>query len=488
MGLIQSVTGVDGGLEEVSNWSLNETFDEVLQRRFSRRILLKGVAAAGPLLVLGTSSVACDDGDDAPAQSSSVLGFQPVSANNDDKVTVPPGYETQVVFRWGDALGEGAVPASGVINMTPTQQAGRFGSDPDWIGYFPLKDYKSRDSGHGLLAVNHENVQPDYMFTSYDTRNPTKSQVDVEIAAHGLSIVEVLRERGTWSYKPGSTWNRRITADTEMHISGPAAGSDKLKTTGDTGGNRVRGMLNNCAGGHTPWGTILTCEENFNGYFGNLNDLPDADPRKAIHRRYGITAAGSALGWEKFYDRFNVSREPNEPFRFGWTVEIDPYDEKSTPVKRTALGRMKHEGATVVLSKAGRAVVYQGDDERFDYVYKFVSADKVNTKDRKANFGLLDRGTLYVAKFNESGSGEWLALVHGAGALTASNGFANQADVLLNARGAADLLGATKMDRPEDVEASPVTGKVYAAFTNNTNRTRSRLLHLTRGRTIATAT
>jgi hypothetical protein len=252
-----------------------------------------------------------------------------------------------------------------------------------------------------------------------------------------------------------------------MRISGPAAGNSKLRTKADPEGTQVFGMLNNCAGGVTPWGTWLTCEENFNGYFFNKDALA-THPNQAAFERYGIP--GEVYSWGKFYDRFDIAKEPNEANRFGWVIEIDPLDPYSLPVKRTALGRFKHEGAENIVNKDGRLVVYMGDDERFDYVYKFVTAGTVDLVNRQNNRDLLDEGTLYVAKFNADGTGVWLPLVFGRGPLKPSNGFRNQGDVLINARLAADLLGATKMDRPEDVEANPKTGKVYVVLTNNSRR------------------
>jgi secreted PhoX family phosphatase len=267
-----------------------------------------------------------------------------------------------------------------------------------------------------------------------------------------------------------SRFNRRITGETSMMITGPAAGHPLMRTREDPAGTTVRGMLNNCAGGTTPWGTILTCEENFHQYFANAGRLADDDPRKAVHARYGFPSGASERRWELHHDRFDLAKEPNEPFRFGWVVEIDPYDPSFAPRKRTALGRSKHEGATTVLARDGRVVVYSGDDERFEYIYKFVTAKAMRRGDLGQNLTLLDDGTLYVARFLPDGTGSWLPLIYGEGPLTRANGFENQGDVVINARRAADLLGATKMDRPEDVEASPVTGTVYAVLTNNTRR------------------
>jgi secreted PhoX family phosphatase len=216
---------------------------------------------------------------------------------------------------------------------------------------------------------------------------------------------------------------------------------------------------------------VLTAEENFHQYFANADLLPADDPRKAVHARYGLPKAASERLWERYHERFDISKHPNEPFRFGWVVEVDPYNPHAVPMKRTALGRFKHEGATVVVAPDERVVVYSGDDERFEYVYKFVSAGHVDASQREANIGLLDEGTLYVATFHDDGTGQWLPLVFGQGGLTPEHGFASQAEVLINTRGAADVLGATKMDRPEDIETNPVNGKVYCLMTNNTQRT-----------------
>jgi secreted PhoX family phosphatase len=256
-----------------------------------------------------------------------------------------------------------------------------------------------------------------------------------------------------------------------MRVSGPAAGHDWLKTQDDPTGAWVMGCLNNCAGGITPWGTVLTSEENFQGYFGGLDLMDPSDPRTEVHTRYGIEGGETGYGWEKHYGRFSVANEPNEPFRFGWVIEIDPYDPDSTPVKRTALGRFRHEGATFGYSPSGRVVFYSGDDQRFDYVYKYVSDNVYDPMKRGMAQGLLDEGVLYVAKFNDDGTGEWLPLVFGENGLDESSGFASQGDVLIKTRLAADVLGATKMDRPEDMQQNPINHKIYAAMTNNSDRT-----------------
>jgi uncharacterized protein len=293
-----------------------------------------------------------------------------------------------------------------------------------------------------------------------------------------MSVVEVSRpnSRGTWTYRRFSRFNRRITAATPFRVTGPAAGSALLKTSADPTGRVVLGTLNNCAGGVTPWGTVLSGEENFNQYFAV--PAPPSDPKVAAgYRRYGIVDR-SGRDWFRADRRFGTVEEPNEPHRFGWIVEIDPYDRRSTPRKHTALGRFKHEGATISVAPDGRVVAYSGDDERFDYLYKFVSKRKMRRGHswwaRRHNMTLLEEGDLYVAKFSGvpspeyDGDGTWLPLTKDG--KSAVPGMTVE-EVLVWTRLAADAVGATKMDRPEDVEPSPFSGKVYVACTNNTSRT-----------------
>jgi uncharacterized protein len=261
-----------------------------------------------------------------------------------------------------------------------------------------------------------------------------------------------------------SRYARRITAKTPMILGGPAAGHPWLRTAGDASGRLALGTVSNCAHGFTPWGTYLTCEENFNGYFVNASGAVPA-----LQKRYGISK-GFGYRWHEHETRFDAAAHPNEPNRFGWVVEIDPWDARSQPIKRTALGRIKHEGAKVELAADGRAVVYMGDDERFEYIYKFVSRNPYNPADRAANMRLLDEGALYVARFNADGSGEWLELSQGKNGLDGAAGFPSQAEVLINARGAADRVGATPMDRPEWIAVHPVTKEVFCSLTNNTRR------------------
>ena len=293
------------------------------------------------------------------------------------------------------------------------------------------------------------------MFRNYDEDNPTRDQVDIQIQAHGGSIVLIQRGKrgGPFRHRPLSRYNRRITATTPMRLDGPAAGDDLLKTSQDPSGRRVRGMLNNCAGGVTPWGTVLTGEENFDQYFGNLEQV--TDPRiRALHDRYGFDEGPSDRKWERYHDRFDLAKEPNEPLRFGWVVEIDPYDPDFTPRKHTALGRTKHECGTTSLTKSKRVAVYTGDDEIFEYFFKFVTKDRYRWWDRKHNLGLLDEGTLHVAKLRDDGTGEWIPLRHGEGPLTAANGFASQAEVLINTRGRATRSGRPRWTAPRTSSAT----------------------------------
>jgi hypothetical protein len=360
-------------------------------------------------------------------------------------------------------------PAFDPSAQSRAKQARQCGYNADFVAFMPLP-YGSHNSDRGLLAINNEHTNAELMFAHWarDPAHKTREMVDIELAAHGMTIIEVQRDtRGSWHYVQNSPYNRRLTGESPMVIGGPAAGHPWLRTSYDATGTLVRGTLHNCAGGITPWGTVLTAEENFNMRFGGAIDrLPDALVR-ALHRRYGLR---DRYGWGQYHDRFDISKEPHEPLRFGWIVEVDPYDPQSLPVKRTALGRLKHEGATVALTPSGQVVIYSGDDERFEYLYKFVSAGRYDPTDRALNMRLLDDGKLYVAKFHHDGSGEWLPLIFGRGPLTPANSFTSQAEVLINARRAADLLGATKMDRPEDIAVHPTNGKVYAVMTNNTSR------------------
>jgi hypothetical protein len=489
------------------NPSTEPSLDDLIQRRFSRRTLLRGALgalAAGPLAGLAASPAAVGT---AKAQQPAGLAASPtrfdfpeVPRGVDATHHVAAGYTADVLIRWGDPLLAGAPPFD-PGRPSPSAQRRQFGYNNDFIGYIPLP-LGSENSEHGLLCVNHEYTNTGLMFPGLaDADDPaaslTRAMVDMELAAHGGSVIEIEKSGGQWQLVPDSRFNRRIEAlTTPIRLSGPAAGHPRLRTRADPTGTRVIGTLNNCAGGITPWGTYLMAEENFHLYFaGSL----DGHPEQRNYARCGMPAARYA--WSKHHRRFDLNAEPNEANRFGWVVEVDPFDPQAMPVKRTALGRFKHEGAECIVNGDGRLVIYSGDDQRFEFLYRFVTHGRVTplpspeqqrdagridpgerarlheqdmqqriAEVRTANRDLLDQGTLYVARMNADGGLQWLPLVHGQGPLTAENGFDAQADVLIETRRAATLLGATPMDRPEDVEPNPVTGKVYVSLTNNKNR------------------
>ena len=450
------------------NASENPTMGDVIASRFSRRDLMRGALAVTAISsTLGPLALAASKPARAATPS---FGFAEIEAGVDANHHVAPGYRADILIRWGDPVLPGA-PAFDPAAQTADKQGQQFGYNNDFIGYFPIDG----SSEHGLLTVHHEYTNEELMFPGMggpqDEKEAmfakmTKDLADIEMAAHGGSIIEVRKADGRWQVVNDSKYARRITAGTPMAITGPAAGAERMKTSADAGGTEVFGMLNQCAGGVTPWGTWLATEENFHGYF--WGKVADDDPQAAAYKRYGVPA--NWYNWGAYYDRFDIAKEPNEANRFGWIVEIDPFDPASTPKKRTALGRFKHEGAMGIVNKDRRYVLYSGDDERFEYVYKFVTEGKVDPANPAANRDLLDKGTLYVARFDADGSMAWLPLVFGEGPLTAANGFASQADVVIEARRAGDLVGATKMDRPEDVEVNPKNQSVYVMLTNNSRR------------------
>jgi secreted PhoX family phosphatase len=455
-----------------SNPSANSTLGDVIAARFDRRDLMKGLLGCA---VIGAtvSPIALVTAEKAAAQASPnttpSFNFKEIAAGSDERHHVAEGYDADVLIRWGDAVLPDA-PAFDPEKQNAAAQAKQFGYNNDFLGFAPIDGRND----HGLLVINHEYTNEELMFPKLGRQDQrarfsgmTKELAEIEMAAHGGSVVELRRTNGKWAVVPNSKFARRITADTPMQITGPAAGHAMMKTKADPTGTRVLGMLNNCAGAMTPWGTWLTCEENFNGYFWSKKVGEDGPDGKAL-KRYG--APGEWYNWGQYFDRFDYAKEPNEVNRFGWVVEIDPFDPNSVPKKRTALGRFKHEGAGNIVNRDGRFVVYSGDDERFDYVYKFVSEGTVNTTNRAANADLLDKGTLYVAKYNADGTGEWLPLIHGQGPLTAANGFADQGALMIHVRLAGDLLGATKMDRPEDIDVNPKNGRAYLMLTNNSRR------------------
>ena len=471
---LQNLTEIREAEEDVGrNPSGNPTMGDIINRRFSRRGFLGGSLAVSAIAAT-VSPLALMIADEARAEGMSAFSFDEVEAGVDDTHHVAAGYDADVLLRWGDKVFADS-PEFDPNNQTPESQLRQFGYNNDYVGFIPLEGTEDR----GLLVVNHEYTNAELMFPNWATigKNAegkdkvimgefTRDIVDIEMAAHGGTVIEIVRKDGKWTPVLDGKMNRRLHVGTEMMLTGPAAGHDRLKTNADPSGTKVFGTLNNCAGGITPWGTWLMAEENFHGYF--TGELPEGHRETENYKRYGAPAGW--YNWGQHHDRFDVSKEPNEPNRFGWVVEVDPMDPNSVPKKRTALGRVKHEGAESVVNKDGRVVLYCGDDERFDYVYKFVTAGTFNPDDRAANMNLLDDGTLYVARFNEDGTVDWMPLVHGEGPLTGENGFDSQADVVIEARRAGDLLGATRMDRPEDVQPNAMTGKVYCMLTNNTRR------------------
>jgi secreted PhoX family phosphatase len=452
-----------------TNTSPATTFGDVVALRYvDRRSILKGMTAVAAVTAAATPFQALLSR--AAYAAAKPFAFDEISHGVDETHHVSPGYSADVLIRWGDAVLAGA-PDFNPGNQSADSQSHQFGYNNDFVGYAALP-FGSDNPERALLCVNHEYTVEEVMFPGIGRQDRagfpdmTRELVDIEMAAHGGSVVQVEKSGGKWRFSSDRSLNRRITADTPMHISGPAAGHDRMKTSADPTGTRVRGTFNNCAGGMTPWGTWLMAEENFNGYF--RGELADDHPEAVNYKRYGVP--GNWYAWGKFHDRFDIAMEPYEANRFGWVVEVDPYDPASVPVKRTALGRFKHEGAETIVNRDGRLVIYQGDDQRFDYLYKFVSHGRYNPNDRAANRDLLEGGTLFVARFDADGSLTWMPLVFGTGPLTPANGFSSQADVLIETRRAADLLKATPMDRPEDVNPNPVTNAVYVMLTNNTRR------------------
>ncbi|MEU3300769.1 PhoX family protein [Streptomyces sp. NPDC006678] len=487
----------DACFHEVPNTSDNEYAGDIIAGALSRRSMMRtaavvtvATAAGGAVLTQNAPSaqaaaVPATDGirhgghgGSGSADGARGLRFTPVVPNTADQVTVPAGYAQNVVIRWGEPILRGA-PAFNADKQTAAAQAGQFGYNNDFLSLLPLREH-----GRQVLVANHEYTDEVLMFKGYDAANPTREQVEIAWAAHGLSVVVVQEERRSGKLTPVSRHylNRRLTATSVFRLTGPAAGSDLLKTSADPTGTKVLGTLNNCAGGTTPWGTTLHGEENFNQYFANGTSATD--------KRYGLGTGATERKWERFDKRFDAAQEPNESHRFGWVVELDPYDPDSTPRKRTALGRFKHEAAQPRLTRDGRPVVYMGDDERFDYFYKFVSSKRMkkgNSRSaREHNLTLLDEGTLYVAKLTGDspaaeidgtgklpndgefdGSGVWIPLA--TGDVSHVEGMTAE-EVYVFTRLAGDKVGATKMDRPEDVEPSPRTGRVYVALTNNTDR------------------
>ncbi|MGF1624998.1 MAG: PhoX family phosphatase [Alphaproteobacteria bacterium] len=490
--------GYEHGDEPQCNTSDNPNFYDVMNARVARRgFLMGGLATIATGLIGGTLS-----GKTALAQGkSSLIGFTPVPVSFDDTVVVPEGYSFQILAPTGTPI-NGDMPAYRPGANTGAEQEHQIGQCHDGIHFFPI-DGSSED---GLIAVNHEYIEPRFLHAErdgykgqpfdnesvvYDADGMRDDdEVRMEIAAHGVSIYRTTKQAdGSWAVVADPR-NRRITANTPMEIGGPVRGSAHVRTRYSADGTMTRGTVNNCAHGVTPWNTYLTAEENWAGYFANTTRIDQKPDLPREHARYGVSTdpRGGRYGWHLAksgadeYVRWDATTKGasatedyrNEPNTYGWMVEIDPYTADATPIKRTSLGRFAHEGVVFTTPVEGAPVVcYSGDDARFEYIYKFVSDDVY--VEGQTDGSILDSGTLYVAKFNDDGTGEWLALAPGRNGLTPANGFADLADILVNTRLAADFVGATKMDRPEWGTVDPNTGTVYFALTNNSRRTQAQV-------------
>jgi uncharacterized protein len=492
--------GYEHGDEPPCNTSNNPTFYEVMDGRVKRRSFLIGGLATISTGLFGASLAS----KAALAQSTSkgaLLGFNAVPISYDDTVVVPEGYSFQILGAVGEPI-MGDMPAYRPGANTGAEQGMQIGQHHDGIHYFPI-DGSSED---GIICVNHEYIEPRFLHAEkpgykgqpigdsdvvYDADGKRDDdEVLMEINAHGVSIYRTTKQAdGSWAVVADPR-NRKVTGGTPIAIAGPARGSAHLRTKYSPDGTMTRGTLNNCAHGVTPWNTYLTAEENWAGYFSNTDQIDQKPDLPREHARYGVSTnpQGGRYGWHLAksgadeFARFNASSlgasatedYRNEPNAFGWIVEIDPFDPEATPVKRTSLGRFAHEGVVFAPVEAGKPVVcYSGDDARFEYVYKFVSDGLYVPGETDGS--ILDTGTLYAAKFNDDGTGEWLALSPGRNGLTPANGFADMADILVNTRLAADHAGATKMDRPEWGTIDPSNGDVYFALTNNSRRTQAQV-------------
>ncbi|TWH76807.1 hypothetical protein LX59_00852 [Azomonas agilis] len=475
--------------EPPANSSNNLHLNDVLAQ--SRRQLIKGSAALCALSFMGVSLIPKARAESAETETTpspiTRLPFEAIPISRADSIQLPEGFSGEAFIPWGTPI-TGRYPSFlEDASNTAQDQAEQTGMHHDGMHFFPIDAQvgAGKRSDHGLLVVNHEYIDPQLLHPNGPTlstvgERTNADEVRKEINAHGVSVVEIQRDsRGRWSVLP-STRNRRITGVTPMRIEGPARGHALMQTRYSPSGTTSRGTLNNCASGHTPWGTYLTCEENWAGYFSNQ----DAEPPRE-HSRYGIQKT-TRYGWETLtgdeFQRFDASQQAdsplkdyrNEPNTFGWVVEIDPFNPDATPIKHTALGRFAHEGIIFAPTEPGqRLVCYSGDDSANEYIYKYVSRNPY--RPRSDNSRLLDEGILYVARFNADGTGDWLALdlrdPDFQKACTAKGvQFSDQGEVLINTRLAADVAGATKMDRPEWGAINPISGEVYFTLTNNSAR------------------
>lgn len=490
---LPATSALDNDADPICNRSDNAHFADVLATRLARRAVLQGGAAIGLSAAAGLFTANRAEAQDFDANVAAArrqqlsYDFQPVPVSRLDQVVVPPGYTATAFLPAGTPI-TGTYPPylpDGSNSGADAEQ--QVGHHHDGMHYFPLAPGVLGNRA-GILCVNHEYIQQDVILPNGPTlsggKRTVEDEVRKEIAGHGVSVIEIFRDQRTREWQVAkSRYNRRITGATPIEITGPVRGSRWVQTKYSPTGTRVRGTLNNCAHGHTPWETYLTCEENWSGYFVNK-----ASPQPREHARYGVATSAGRYRWEDIpgdaYERFNATPIAgatasqdyrNEPNGFGWVVEIDPFSPRSVPKKRTALGRFAHEGAWFAPAMPGRPiVVYMGDDSQNEYIYKFVTRERY--RPGATNGDCLDEGTLYVARFNEDGSGDWLALDYSnadfrAAAAAKKVSFESQADVLVNTRLAADVVGATKMDRPEWAAVHPVTGEVYFTLTNNASRT-----------------
>ncbi len=431
-------------------------FDRVLDRALSRRDFLNssmsGIMCYGAgAFVMSTLALRSADASPGDSQSKPIE-FTPVAANSLDTVTVPQGYHWHVVASWGDPLWSEGAAFDQQTRGTGESQRLAIGDNIDGMEIF-FKD------GRTVVAVNNEYANLAILHGDRVSGLPeNEHDFDKNKAAHGISIFEIQQHDGFWEVVKDSPYNRRITVDEPIEITGPARGHDLMKTRSEQHGVLTLGTWNNCGTGRTPWGTFLSCEENFNRYFSSDDEQASLSPE---YQRYGISPDDSGYGWGEYDERFKTNLEPNEPNRAGYVVELDPLEPDSLPKKRTALGRFKHENAELVIAQNGKAVVYMGDDERGEFLYRFVSAGMYRETADNAN--LLDTGDLFAAKFNDDGSGEWLAL-------TPQNTGMTLAEISIFTRIAASKVGATTMDRPEWVAANPLKAEAYCCLTNNKHR------------------
>lgn len=434
------------------NQTMKTDFDRLTDIVLSRRNFLKGAAHLGIASFTAVAGLGLS-GRSAEAATTCCLSFKPVKANGFDTVSVPQGFKWQTVVSWGDPMWSNGKPFDQASRGNAASQALAFGDNCDGMKLFT-------QNGRSILACNNEYVNRTIIFGNRASGLPENiDDVKKGMLAHGVSVVELKNENHQWSIVKDSEYNRKITPETPMELTGPARGHDLLKTAADPEGVTSMGTWNNCGNGETPWGTYLTCEENFHGYFSS-SDVEMQIP--ADLKRYGIKTKDKGYGWAMADERFDIAKHPNEANRAGYIVEIDPMDPKSTPKKRTALGRFKHENAELVIAENGHVVVYMGDDERGEFLYKFVSAGKyINSGN---NSDLLDDGQLYAAKFNANGTGKWLALT------PETTGMESKAKICIHTRQAASAVKATTMDRPEWVAANPMKAEAYCCLTNNKNR------------------